>query len=282
MYQNMRLHSWYIHFVIPILICLCFLLIHNNLTKRFEKYNENSFKHKYFNSYRQIFRCLASNASIGKSHLNNNSCPFIPSKIKLLRSPKWASDLESNSPPNQILVSFFILSSPGNFNRRKSIRNELQNFITHVKRITSYKTLKLASQTFVIGNSDNTTINSMLKNEIDKLGDILLLSVQDSYRNLPAKSIGYFTWITNVFNVSKVEKKTNDAIETYTGHDIIRWVVKIDDDVNVDYKKLFDYLEKENGKTAERKNLEKLSILCSTVQNNNIAVQRNDCMTRKW
>ena len=297
----MRRHYWYIHFVIPVFMYICFLLIHNNMTKRFEKYNEKSFKHKYFNRYRQIFRCLASNESKRKPHTDNNSCPFTPSKIKVLRSPNWASDLESNTSSNQILVSFFILSSPGNFDRRRSIRNELENFIVHDKRTITSPTFKLATQTFVIGNSDNVTINSRLKNEMDEFDDILLLSVQDSYRNLPIKSVGSFTWITNlmddnkknyippktkemqsIFKSNEYEKKTNDANETYAGHDIIRWIVKIDDDVNVNYNKLFEYLEKEDGKTAKRKNFENLSIMCSTVQNNNIAVRRNDCMTRKW
>ena len=59
------------------------------------------------------------------------------------------------------------------------MRNELQLF-SKTKNFNPSKSLKLATQTFVIGNSDNKSIERRLKQEIDKYGDILWLFVKDT------------------------------------------------------------------------------------------------------
>ena len=98
-------------------------------------------------------------------------------------------------------------------------------------------------------------------------GDILWLSINDTYRNLPLKSIGYFTFLSNI---------------TRQNHDIIKWTVKVDDDVYVNYKEVLRKLQKEDNQQNDNSDIKSASILCSTVQNNNFPARRNDCMTRKW
>ena len=293
----MRFKNWHIHFIVPSIVFLFCLLIHNNMKKGYIRYSKNSFKQKYFNQYSHIFKCLLPNSSNVNSQKNNVSCPITSRPIQILKSPEWANDTHNDNFVNDTFVSFFILSSPKNFEERKVMRNELQLFLK-TKNFNPSKSLKLATQTFVIGNSGNKSIERRLKQEIDMYGDILWLIVKDTYRNLPLKSIGYFSWISNITKYDQEysneygRKETIDRSETdkhqevitknHESRDSIRWIVKIDDDVNVNYQKLFDTLEKKNTYQYHGDNTDQLSILCSTVQNNNIAVRRSDCMTRKW
>ena len=63
-------------------------------------------------------------------------------------------------------------------------------------------------------------------------------------------------------------------------HDI-QWIVKVDDDMTVNYKDLVTFLNKEKTETASDSS-KTPSILCSTLLNNQITEWRNDTMSRKW
>ena len=260
----MYLNYGFIHFIIPFAVFLCCLLMHNSAKRGYEKYHEKSFKEKYLNRYSHIFKYSSFNTST--KSFKKYSFP-ITTRPEVLTIPQWANEIKNGSNSEPIFASFFVLSSPTNFEYREQMRNELDIFLKNNHELNASGNSKMFSLTFVIGNSNNKTDEERINAEVDMFGDILWLPVNDTYRNLPLKSIGYFTFISNV---------------TKQNHDIIKWIVKIDDDMHINYNEIFRRLKKEDIRQNDNSNIKTNSILCSTVQNNNIPVRRNDCMTRKW
>ena len=136
--------------------------------------------------------------------------------------------------------------------------------------------------------------------EIEAHGDILKLSIRDSYRNLTLKTICYFSWITAIIenrtvNSDKIIKvnpsflrfkdhipsQNSTYLQNEGGNKILEWIIKVDDDVNVNYKQLFSALQNEK-QTMDGIHHKTPTILCSTVLNNMVGEWRNNSMTRKW
>ena len=252
--------------MIPFVVFLCCLLMHNDIKRGYVKYNAKSFKEKYFNRYSHIFKYSAFNISTKTLNKHKEFFP-ITSRPEVLATPQWANEIKTGSSLSQLFVSFFVLSSPTNFEHREMMRNELKIFLENNHELNASNNSKIFSLTFVIGNTNNKSVEERIKVEVDMFNDILWLSINDTYRNLPLKSIGYFTFISNM---------------TKQNNDVIKWIVKVDDDVHVNYHNVLRELKKEDNRQNDNSDVNATSILCSTVQNNNIPVRRNDCMTRKW
>ena len=116
---------------------------------------------------------------------------------------------------NNILLVFTVITRVDSFDRRQLIRS-----------LWSNHTLKSNYEfVFMVGKSSNQTINEMVKNEFDIYEDIVQENFIDSYWNLTLKSIMSYKWVS---------KYCRNSV----------YVVKIDDDVIVDFRKFISYLKK--------------------------------------
>lgn len=79
-------------------------------------------------------------------------------------------------------IVVMVLSAPGNFKQRSKVRQEIR----------SYQGL---DPIFLLGFSNNDTIDKTIKGEALKNNDIVQINVQDGYENLAYKSFAGFLWI---------------------------------------------------------------------------------------
>jgi hypothetical protein len=161
----------------------------------------------------------------------------------------------------------------------------------------------LSTLTFLIGDTHDSVINLKLQSEYEKHEDILRLSIHDSYKNCAYKVLGSFEWIYRLLKDGNTvpkyadENYTNNLSNNNVSHNqrtisgkqttfennvaSIDWVVKVDDDMDVNYGNLIRNLEPHPLETDSTRDND-MSILCSAVLNNHVAEWRNDSMTRKW
>ena len=95
---------------------------------------------------------------------------------------------------------------------RQSIRNSWANpFYFNKTKIV-----------FILGNSANESLNQMIRDESEKHGDIVQVDFLDTYANLTLKTIQLLRWTA--------EYCTNAP-----------FVLKIDDDMIMNSKKVYEY-----------------------------------------
>ena len=135
-----------------------------------------------------------------------------------------------------------------------------------------------------------------------KHGDILWMAMEDSYTNCAYKVLGSYEWIYSVIGNTKQTKNLDSMYMNYehTSQNntngevkfkiisqkqvrmempsVIDYIVKVDDDMEVNYPNLVTALKKESSESSPNH----MSIFCSAVLNNHVAEWRNDSMTRKW
>jgi uncharacterized protein (DUF362 family) len=104
------------------------------------------------------------------------------------------------------------VTAPGNFERRLLIRQTWANI--------KYSYIKAV---FVMGDSQNKTINDLILKESQKFNDIIQEDFHDNYENLTLKSVMVFKWSAQYCPMAKA-------------------FMKVDDDVHVQTKKLEKYL----------------------------------------
>ena len=286
---------------LPIFVaCFVFLLfmgIHNHHLKMYSKYEEKSFKNKYYYSYKHIFETAMQRFP---DTLSSSVTPTYA-----INEPNWAVRFKENELES-IFMSLLVLSAPNHFEKRNQMRIDFNNFLNSMNISGNFMLKKeLAKITFVIGDSQNYSTETHLNNEHKIHGDILRLAVKDSYKNLSFKTLSYFDWVIKLLrarNENTVFKKdvnddfesvhndiiyqnkntcTKRTIQKENKHDYITWIVKVDDDVTVNYRDLVVALKTEKQE-RDLYGRGKLAILCSTVLRNNGAEWRNDSMTRKW
>ena len=158
------------------------------------------------------------------------------------------------------------------------------------------------SMTFLIGKAKYEKFNLELKEESMKYGDILWMVMEDSYTNCAYKVLGSYEWIysvignfkktknldskymnyeytiqnnTNSYDKFKIVSQKQVQMETAS---VIDYIVKVDDDMEVNYPNLVNELKKQSSESSPNH----MSIFCSAVLNNHVAEWRNDSMTRKW
>ncbi len=96
-----------------------------------------------------------------------------------------------------------ILSAPGNFERRDSIRKTWVNLIPD--STVTYK--------FLIGSSfhDPSDWKQRIKNEEKSYGDIIWLNVEEEYTKLIEKTLTVFQWAKDTFQLTYFMKLDDDS-----------------------------------------------------------------------
>ncbi|CAH1798512.1 unnamed protein product [Owenia fusiformis] len=111
----------------------------------------------------------------------------------------------SLSQSNDFTILILVCSNPKNTHLRKAIRKTWLS----MKHPTPNITIKYR---FVIGNTDDNSIQENIKTEIDKFDDIVHGDFVDSYLNLTIKTLYAMKWaIFNEPNVNYVLKADDDA-----------------------------------------------------------------------
>ncbi|KAF7412590.1 hypothetical protein HZH66_001486 [Vespula vulgaris] len=105
-------------------------------------------------------------------------------------------------PPYLLII---ICSSVGNYKARMAIRNTWAN--KNNLDLLYNSTVKVA---FLLGQSDNDTLNSFIIEESFQFNDILQEKFLDTYNNLTLKSIMILKWVTTNCEEAKFIMKTDD------------------------------------------------------------------------
>ena len=290
--------SWLIRLFPPCLLILVFFGIHNHILSSYIKYNAKSFKEKYFKYYTDIFEGTTTNVS----YVSINSEQFKPIQSFVTNEPEWAKEFKYRTL-RSFFITVFILSAPENYEKRNEMRMDFYKYLKGVHKEFGgrlFEKINLGTLTFVIGDSENKSIESNVNQEIEKHGDILKLSIRDSYRNLTFKTICYFSWMDAVIEKTTINSAKNIKVKPTNLHfkdhmanqnpthvqnkgenKVLEWIIKVDDDVNINYEQLFSVLQNEK-QTMDGIHHKKPAILCSTVLSNMVGEWRNNSMTRKW
>ena len=129
--------------------------------------------------------------------------------------------------PNDTFLLIFVSSNPTNTRFRQASRNSWARscqVVTRNKRELGVKVL------FLFGNATKQSINKQLMNESKQYNDVLQFDFIESYRNLTLKTLNALQWA--------VEKCPQ-----------VRYVMKVDDDIVVNVKRVLHLLE---GSTPQR------------------------------
>ncbi|KAK5647228.1 hypothetical protein RI129_002120 [Pyrocoelia pectoralis] len=138
-----------------------------------------------------------------------------PTYSTLLTKPK-------NLCPLHTYLMIIVCSSPSNFEQRIAVRETWGLF----KNTTAVKLY------FLLGKTDNTTIQDFARIEYDLYQDIIVENFVDTYNNLTIKSL-------MLLKLVKFECK-----------DKVKYVMKVDDDTFVNMNNLFEALMKVKRKST--------------------------------
>lgn len=122
------------------------------------------------------------------------------------------------------LLFIGVMSAPENAARRDEVRNSWMQ-----DRIFQENNPKVATK-FIVGQSANEDVRFQVEEETRQYGDIVMLPVEDSYSNLPNKSISFFRWFANKWCCTEPSQA--------------HWyVMKLDDDSWPNLQLLLPYLD---------------------------------------
>jgi len=126
---------------------------------------------------------------------------------------------------NNVTLLAMIPISPHNFLNRIIIRTTWSNrhVSPHLRHV------------FIIGNTNNKTINEKLRQEYDQYEDIVQQDFLDTYKNLTIKTISAIKWASKY------------CLNT-------KYVLKIDDDMIINSPRLINYLEKNENNSLPTNN----------------------------
>jgi len=135
------------------------------------------------------------------SVMNYNS-HFIPHITKDLYKPGYRitnSDVCDDIHEN-VLVTILVISAPDHFKQREAIRNSWGKTKDNKEVVFS----------FLVGLSDNTTLDKDVADESAKNGDVIVNNIDDSYQNLSLKTISAFVWFKQFCSKSQFLLKVDD------------------------------------------------------------------------
>ena len=296
--------------LVPVIFVVLGMRIHDQTLTEYLKYDPKRFKlehHHQNNAYLHLYRNKIPYRDEQAENIGDVKMPFLPIiGLDILKVPDWALNWNKVDP---ISMSIFVLSAPANFVKRHQMRRDFNEFLRSYKQSYDAHRKKLQPTiTFLIGVSSNNTINVEVDKELERHRDILKLYIKDSYTDCAYKVLASFEWIYNLLllkssNIYSGGGESNDrdnlTIQNFKepNLDVLRkdvrnkeklidsWVVKVDDDMIINYDNLIRTLDQEMLEIEARNedgSGDDLSILCSAVLNHHVAEWRNDSMTRKW
>jgi len=112
--------------------------------------------------------------------------------VDVIKVPHWSLNLAKSK--EKIFMSIFSLSAPKHYDDRQNLRQEIESFKS------DFASEKLGSihLTFLLGLTRDKDVKKQIAIESNLFGDILQLSVEDSYQNLSYKTLGAYQWIHSV------------------------------------------------------------------------------------
>ena len=119
-----------------------------------------------------------------------------------------------NDKSENVMVTILVISAPGHFVEREAIR-------------TSWGEIKERKEvvfSFIVGLSDNNTLDKAVIEESNKNGDLIVNNIEDLYQNLSLKTLSAFVWFKKFCHNSK-------------------FLLKVDDDVFVHLNKLLELIQ---------------------------------------
>lgn len=106
-------------------------------------------------------------------------------------------------------VFIAVISAPGNFERRQSIRKTWKK---HLRLIQKEKKLGVAGFAFIIGMTKDEDVQTLVEQESITYKDIIQISMADYYKNLTTKVIALLNWIYRFCSNADFSLKLDDDI----------------------------------------------------------------------
>jgi hypothetical protein len=170
-------------------------------------------------------------ARLGMSHLPGIE-PLKPeygpviNNVTLLRYPLTISPCQNgNVSIKQNSIFIAVISAPGNFDKRNTIRQTWRN---HLKVDYHKSSMSLAGFAFILGLTDHNETQMKIEQEATTYGDVIQIEMADFYRNLSLKVAGLFNWLYKYC------------------HHKIDFLFKVDDDVYVNVRNLVQFVKSHN------------------------------------
>ena len=171
-------------------------------------------------------------ARLGMSHHLSGIEPLKPeygpviNNVTLLRYPLTISPCQNgNVSVKQNSVFIAVISAPGNFDKRNTIRRTWRN---HLKVEYHNSSMSLAGFAFILGLTDHNETQMKIEEEATTYGDVIQIEMADFYRNLSLKVAGLFNWLYKYC------------------HQKIDFLFKVDDDVYVNVRNLVHFVKSHN------------------------------------
>ena len=168
-------------------------------------------------------------ARLGMSHHLSGIEPLKPeygpviNNVTSLRYPITISPCQNgNVSVKQNSVFIAVISAPGNFDKRNTIRRTWRN---HLKIDYHNSSMRLAGFAFILGLTDHNETQIKIKEEATTDGDVIQIEMADFYRNLSLKVAGLFNWLYKYCH-----HKTD-------------FLFKVDDDVYVNVRNLVQFVQ---------------------------------------
>nr|CAH0111712.1 unnamed protein product [Daphnia galeata] len=162
----------------------------------------------------------------GMGPVVNDMSQFQHYPINLVPCPSSSSN--SSNQSRSLFIG--VISGPGNFERRATIRRTWHvhlNKNQQNKKSNKNALLDLLRFAFVIGQTNDSVVQQQVKDESEKYGDILQINMMDKYVDLSVKLTGLFHWL-----------------DTFCSR--VDYVLKVDDDVYVNVHNLATVLHSLN------------------------------------
>jgi hypothetical protein len=162
----------------------------------------------------------------GMGPVVNDMSQFQYYPINLVPCPSASSN--SSNKSRSLFIG--VISGPGNFERRATIRRTWHvhlNKNQQNKKSNKNALLDLLRFAFVIGQTNDSVVQQQVKDESEKYGDILQINMMDKYVDLSVKLTGLFHWL-----------------DTFCSR--VDYVLKVDDDVYVNVHNLATVLHSLN------------------------------------
>ena len=127
--------------------------------------------------------------------------------VSSFRYPMRVPSCRKSANRDSVFVS--IISAPGYFDKRESIRN---SWISDMLKKTKEKQMDMIGYAFILGQTDNKEDQERIRKESETFGDILQIDMKDDYYNLTLKVVGLLNWLdTNCQQANFVLKVDDDV-----------------------------------------------------------------------
>ena len=114
--------------VVPVIVFIIGMHIHNQILTKYTRYNSTGFKYEYERTYSHLFKDKIPYEQ-NDQNSDRGELKHLPKiGINVAIQPNWVKQLND---PNDIFVAVFILSAPANAVKRIEMRKDFDRFISN-------------------------------------------------------------------------------------------------------------------------------------------------------